>query len=115
MSAQFLPGAVSATVTEEKIRDYLLNLNHPNGQSKARFFLDRGFSPAVWPTFANALRQQAQVNPIAEIKVEVWGTRYVVDCHCPTPDGKNPCIRTVWQVEPGKPTPRLLTAHPKSK
>lgn len=115
MSAQFLAGAASATVTEDKIRDYLLNLAHPLGQSKARFFLDRGFTPAVWSAFADALRQQAQANPIATISTEVWGTRYVVDCHCPTPDGQNPCIRTVWQLEPGKPTPRLITAHPKSK
>lgn len=64
--------------------------------------------------FRDALVEQARRNPIASQPVDKYGQRFVVDCHCPTPDESNPCIRTVWEIVSGHPCPRLITAHPKS-
>jgi hypothetical protein len=43
-----LPGISSARVEQKKIAEYLLNLDHPQGASKARFFQARGFSTQMW-------------------------------------------------------------------
>jgi hypothetical protein len=41
--AMKLPGGAKALVEERKIRSYLLNLEHPDGLAKARFFMSRGY------------------------------------------------------------------------
>ncbi len=110
MEAQ-LPNAGLALVEERKVLDYLLNLAHLQGASKARFFLARGFSLAAWEGFAQALCEQGRNNRVTKTIRTPWGARYQVDCHCPTPDGLNPCIRTVWEIGENA-IPRLLTAHP---
>lgn len=59
-----LPGASGAHVEERKVREYLLNLAHPSGGSKARFFRARGFSPEDWRAFARALVLHGQQNAV---------------------------------------------------
>lgn len=111
MSAK-LPNAELAVIEQQKVQNYLLNLNHADGESKAKFFLARGFDGAAWQTMCDALRSQGQNNRVTKIVPTLWGTRYQVDCHCPTPDGANPCIRTIWEVSEQSDAPRLLTAYP---
>lgn len=112
MNPAKLPNAHLAEVQEKKLRDYLLNLMHPHGGPKARFFLQRGFKVEQWQDLAVALRHHAETNDISRTKHTPYATNYSLDCHLPTPDQTNPCIRTVWEVtSPGKP-PRLITAHP---
>lgn len=41
-----------------------------------------------------------------------FGPRYQVDGKLPTPDGRGPRIRTVWQRDKGQLAPRLITAYP---
>lgn len=109
-----LPHVDCANVEEKKIRQYLLNMAHPKGGSKARFFLGKGFEDKSWQAFRDAIIEQARRNPIADQSADEYSQRFVVDCHCPTPDESNPCIRTVWEVLPENPCPRLITAHPKN-
>ena len=40
-----LPNASCAYVEEKRITTYLLDLNHRDGKSKAKFFRNRGFAP----------------------------------------------------------------------
>lgn len=112
MSAQALPNSGCALVEVKKVVDYLLNADHPDGRSKAKFFTARGFSVGNVAVMQAALRTQGQENLVTKITSHPWGARYQVDCHCPTPDGVNPCIRTVWEVETPEACPRLITAHP---
>lgn len=107
-----LPGVSCAFVEQQKITEYLLNLAHEQGASKARFFLARGFSLTAWTAFGVALVEQGANNQVTKITHTDYGVRYQVDCHCPTPDGTNPCIRTVWEISQTEQCPRLLTAHP---
>jgi hypothetical protein len=107
-----LPSVSCALVERQKITEYLLNLAHEQGASKARFFLGRGFSLATWSTFGEALVAQGANNLVTKVTQTDYGMRYQVDCHCPTPDGTNPCIRTVWEIAQDGRCPRLLTAHP---
>jgi hypothetical protein len=78
---------LSWEVSEQKVRLYLLNINHPIGGAKARFFLARGFTLASWQGLGAALREHPVNNPI---------------------EGEQ---RTVWMMEFGTPA-RLVTAYP---
>jgi len=105
-----LPNAAQAVVEERRIREYLLDQQHATGGPKAKFFIARGFASDAWNLLQAALIIQGGANKVTKIVETAWGTRYTVECNCPTPDGRNPCIRTVWQMEAN--TPRLLTAIP---
>jgi hypothetical protein len=102
---------LSWEVSEQKIRLYLLNINHPVGGAKARFLLARGFSVARWQDLGAALRGHAVSNPIESEQETGFGRKVTVRCQIRTPDGSNPCIRTVCMVESEMP-PRLVTAYP---
>jgi hypothetical protein len=101
----------NAVVMEAKVRDYLLALSHPEGGAKANFFLARGFTPQDWQGMAEALRAQGSENPVESYESTPYGRKIMVRCHLVTPDGRNPCILTVWMEEDGKPI-RLVTAYP---
>lgn len=107
-----LPNAHRAVIEPEKITDYLLSITSPRGRSKVRFFLRFGFSADNWQAFDEALRLQGAANEVVSIVDTAHGLRYRVDGIIETPDGRNPRIRTVWQINTGTDYPRLLTARP---
>jgi hypothetical protein len=109
-SAHRLPNADRAVVEESKILEYLLNLAHADRGPKARFFLARRFTVGAWDVLQAALIIQGQTNAVTRSIDTEWGPRHTVECNRPTPDERNPCIRTVRQMEDGD--PRLLTAIP---
>ncbi len=107
-----LPNVRQARVDREKVVNYLLAIAHPDGQSKARFFIKHGFSVESWEELAGALRKHGAMNSVVDV-VESWfGARYVVEGDLLSPDGRNPRVRTVWMIEKGSKSPRLITAHP---
>jgi len=110
-----LPNASRARVDEEKIIDYLLNAKHPYGGSKASFFTQFGFTAERWESFAERLRQQGSSHPVSRVTETVFGPRYNVDGEIVSPDGRNPNIRTIWQMDHGVLAPRLITAYPIEK
>ncbi len=107
-----LPHAEQAIVEREKIVDYLLCPTHRYGVSKARFFLDFGFRLDEWEKLADALHEHGRSQTVAKTKQTPFGPRYELDGELNSPDGRNPRIRTVWQLDDGQTAPRLITAHP---
>ena len=69
-----LPGVSRALVEQRRITDYLLNLAHEQGASKARFFLARGFSLAAWAAFGEALIAQGRNNQVSKVTQTEWDT-----------------------------------------
>ena len=110
-----LPNSHCATVSQQKIVDYLLNASHVRGKSKARFFGMFGFSVASWAVLQHALIAQGCSNPVVETMQTGYGPRYTVKCNCPSPDGRNPCIFTVWQIDAGSVCPKFITAYPAAR
>ena len=106
-----LPNSNRTRVDRAKIADYLLSLSHPDGRSKAEFFMRFGFKVEDWEALANALREVGISNPVTSLVESAHGTRYTVDGPLRAPDGRAPMVRTVWIVDSGNP-PRLITAHP---
>ena len=107
-----LPDSHNAQVDREKIADYLLSTTNPRGRNKAVFFLSFGFSAEHWQDFAEALRLQGTAHEVVSVVETLYGPRYHVDGTLETPDGQNPQVRTVWQMDVGSDYPRLITAYP---
>jgi hypothetical protein len=108
-----LPNAGRAVVDQEKVTAYLLNPRHPDNGGKAPFFLSLGFRADDWLTMARALRQLAAAFPVGKTLASAHGRKYVLDGRIETPSGATPMVRTVWIVDTGQQTPRLVTAYPR--
>jgi hypothetical protein len=105
-------GLEHVLIEETKILGYLLAEDHPDGKSKAAFFLSFGFTIQNWTMLVDALRHHAANNPIKQKVESTHGVKYVIEGGIPTPDGRNPSIRSVWIQEVGQSIPRLVTAYP---
>lgn len=53
-----------AYVDQTKITDYLLSRSHPDGRTKAEFFMRFGFAIEKWQELAEALRAAGASNPV---------------------------------------------------
>ncbi len=106
-----LPGLLAIPVDDVKVRDSLLNADNPQNSGKAGLFTRFGFSRERWAELAQALGRHPVVNDVVSIASSSHGVKYVVQCALQTPDGRNPCLRSVWIVQPGRPGPRLVTAY----
>ena len=85
-----LPNSDLVLVEKDKIVNYLLCMDHPDGGSKARFFQRFGFTVEAWSVLAKALSSHGQENEVI-IKVEsFYGMRYTVEGLIETPDGRQP-------------------------
>lgn len=107
-----LPNANLASVERGKITEYLLDRGHPDNGGKADFFTGLGFSSAEWEIMAEALRQLAMGFPMVQSMESAHGKKYIVDGQVETPSGKTRGVRTVWIIDRGKITARLVTAYP---
>ena len=107
-----LPNAERAVVEERKITEYLLSFTSPDGASKARFFTRFGFRAEQWEIFAEALRSVCLQNEVVEVADTAYGVQHVIIGIIPTPDGRNPTVRTVWQIDLGVDYPRFISAYP---
>lgn len=106
-----LPHTVEPEICERKIREYLLAPDHPQGSSKARYFLAHGFELQAWQVLADALREHGMTRELHGERHSDFGTKYEVVCSIATPDGRDPCIISVWIAERAG-RPRLVTAYP---
>jgi len=106
-----LPDAERARVERSEVVEYLLSASHPDGHSKAAFFMRFGFRVEAWQLLAEALRATGTSYPVTSVVEGARGKRYTVDGPIQAPDGRAPTIRTVWIVADGAP-PRLITAYP---
>ena len=107
-----LPQAELALVEREKVLGYLLNRAHRYGASKARFFAEFGFTAEAWEELAEALRLHGQTNQVTKTRETSFGPRFEVEGELKAPDGRQPRVRTVWQLDHGQVAPRLITAYP---
>jgi hypothetical protein len=107
-----MPNNDQSIVTDKKITDYLLCETHAQGQHKANFFKRFGFTVTDIDTFRESLIQHSMNREIEQTKYSYFGVKYELKCIMQTPDGRNPCIITVWIIENGEESPKLITAYP---
>ncbi len=106
-----VPNASDATVAPAKLRAFLLNECHPANKGRAKFLYRFGFAAGQWATLRDALLAHVKNNHVVETETTSHGTNYTVRCSIPSPDGRNPCIFTVWTIEAAD-GPKFVTAFP---
>lgn len=105
----FVPNAGNVSIDPAKLT-YLLVKN----AGKAKFFARFGFDPTRPQELAAALRWHVVNHHYDSIYHTQHGTKYEVKCSAPSPDGRNPCIRSFWFVDAGQTNLRFVTAYPNS-
>jgi hypothetical protein len=99
-------------VEDAKVTRYLLNPAHRIGGPKSRFFQAHGFTLEDWEGLRDALLDHPLRNTVVQHLDTDHGRKFTVECNMVTPDGRNPCVRTVW-LRPGPAdAPVLVTAYP---
>ncbi len=106
-----IPSATLATVDTAKVRDYLLNAGHPQNGGKCKFFELCGFTRSQFGVLQEALRSHPVVNAIVKTATSQHGTKYVVECNIQSPNGRNPCVTTVWIIDTNGANPRFVTVY----
>ncbi len=110
-----LPGPDKVVVSREKIVDYLLNPGHPDNGGKAAFFTQLGFRRDKWEILATALQNLAASGEVTRTAESPHGRKYVIVGRIQSPGGKTPEVRTIWIVDKGLDTARLVTAYPRKE
>ena len=107
-----LPAIEVALIDDAKLTDYLFNHAHPSGGPKARFLERFGFAGERLEELRRALLLQAQGNAISASRKTDFGTIFEIEGALPSPDGRNPFVRTVWMIDDDATAPRLITMVP---
>jgi hypothetical protein len=107
-----IPNADRAVITEDKLRNYLLALDHRHGTTKARFFRGLGFTRDEWVLLGEQLRQQHLPLDVAEEIITEFGRDFVIRGPLTGPNGRTERVKSVWTIDHGEELPRLVTAYP---
>ncbi|HLP10676.1 MAG TPA: hypothetical protein VK177_02030 [Flavobacteriales bacterium] len=107
-----MPNKEYSIVEPQKIVSYLLNPDHEIGGPKSQFFFKFGFDREQPEIFERALKVHAFERDVFNTQPGLHGTKYKLVCEIVTPDARNPCIVTVWIINTGSETPKLVTAYP---
>lgn len=107
-----LPNAAQAAISRIKIVDYLLNVDHSEGGSKAKLLISLGYSIANWRRLEEDLRQMHLVEDVVSVRSTAWGPRYEIVGPLTGPVGDTVMFRSVWQIDLGTDVPRLITMYP---
>lgn len=99
---------------ENKVRNYLLNLEHPKGGPKAKFFIDTlAIQRGDWKYLADQISSAMNSAKIFRLKSNSHGITHGAFIEI---EGRNGCrciIQTSWIIESDS-APRLVTAYPHS-
>ena len=106
-----IPDADRAAVAREKVYDYLLNLDHPDGGSKAIWFKSLGYERENWQLLADDLLTIAGACNDYKTETSQFGVKYKARGEVGRPGHRAGRVLVVWIVEPDEP-PRLVTAYP---
>jgi len=109
-----LPNAPRAIIAREKLRDYLLWIQHPFGGGKAPVLIRFGYTRAGWRRLQEDIFAEVQSRPTSRPEATAYGNKYVVLLELPTPSGRKLSVVSVWLVPTGERRPRFVTLYPRS-
>lgn len=107
-----IPNADRAVIARSKLEEYLLNPAHRRGASKARLLLAMGYRAAGWTQLESHLREQHLTVDVASTTQTDYGPRFEIVAPLQGPSGKRVVFRSIWQIDIGTDTPRLITMYP---
>ena len=71
-----------------------------------------GYAPAEWTRLETDLRDQHLTTEVSEQERTDYGMQYVVKAPLVGPTGCSVVFRSIWQIDDGTDTPRLITMYP---
>lgn len=107
-----LSGGAQAVVDIEKLRDYCLSAQHPEGRHKARVFLS---ALGMGASDAEGLRNlllvvAADSDNVTLTGSDLYGIRYSLDFTVFW-NSRESVVRSAWIVKSGEEFPRLTTCY----
>lgn len=100
---------------ENKIKNYLLDINHSKGGPKAKFFIEvLGIEKDDWRYLANQISSAMNDAFVFEIKNNQHGIKHSSFIKIKGRNNREAVIQTVWIITEGE-SPRLVTAYPYDK
>ncbi|MDO8810558.1 MAG: hypothetical protein Q7J38_00825 [Gallionella sp.] len=107
-----LPNGASAVVDIEKLRDYCLSSQHPEGRHKARVFLSAlGITSADAGKLRDILLSAAAVNnEVSMTGADKYGCRYSLDVVVIF-GSREALVRSAWIIKTGEDFPRLVSCY----
>ena len=106
-----LPNRALATIVREKLTEYLLNTRHKRGGTKARLLAQFGYTVQHWRRLEADIRSGLDAE-VDRVQPTGYGTRYEIRMTLQTPRGVSLTVRTIWQIDNGRESPRLITLYP---
>ena len=107
-----LPNASSLVIDPRKLREYVLNFEHPTGRYKAAFIAQMGYIAIHWQELEKDIREQHLVLPAEAGQNSPFGLKYTITGPLTGPSGEIRQVTTVWILRPGKDRPELVTIEP---
>ena len=107
-----LVNAELAWIPVSKMTEYLLNPLNPQAGSKPDDFAKMGYDLRNIDILERDLISVAQSYPPIEERVFPDYVTYRVEGYIATPQDGTRYFRTVWEIRPDDPRPRLVTAYP---
>lgn len=94
-----------------KIRDYCLNVSHPEGRHKARVFQSvLGLSAKDAEFLRQAILQAAIEQEATQMEMDEYGTRFILDFELFVNEHRAQ-VRTGWIIRTKETFPRLVTCY----
>lgn len=107
-----IPNSATAIVDIRKLRDYCLDLEHPQGKHKARLFAAiLGITALDAEELRLALLKAVKQYKAQPGRSDEFGQRYTIDFPLQWQD-RSATIRSGWIIEHQSGIPRLTTCYP---
>ena len=107
-----LPNGARAVVDIEKLRDYCLSAQHPEGRHKARVFLSAlGMTSSDAGKLREILLSATAVNDgVTLTSTDEYGQRYSLDVLIAW-GSREALVRSAWIIKTGEDFPRLVSCY----
>lgn len=106
-----VPDGHTLEVRAEKVTDYLLNADHPDGRPKALFFLSNGLDRNNPSTFISLLKEHFKASENHSVTDSPFGTKYVIEGKVALPNGSIQLLRSIWIRESEQKIIKFVTAY----
>jgi hypothetical protein len=104
-----LPNGNQAEISMHKLIDYCLNPEHPSGKNKARVFASvLRITRENADTLRSLIQTAAIEGEVVQQNLTTFGQVFKVDWTVLGTQGVQ--LRTIWEITPANPNPRLVSA-----
>lgn len=102
----------TVVIEDSKITEYLLNVNHPEGGTKAAYFIQHGFNPEQPKVMKQFLLTHLLQRSSVEIVETRFGTKHILTGKIKFPDDDEFILRSVWMKPAKENILKFVTAYP---